>query len=148
MIRHLTEDEIPLTKECAFGFFKESGLPGELQFDYWIGRWQSIISELDIGTILVYESDGRVQGTLGGLCVRCSMTGQLEAIEAFWYIMPEARGSVGGIKLLKSFEQWARERGAVRVKMMHLSDLNASRVRDMYLRMGYSPLESAYSKEL
>lgn len=148
MIRELPVEEIERTEECARAFFDESRLPGTLDLTYWNGRWRSIISELDIGAILVYESDNIIKGLLGGLCVRCTMTGDLEAIEAFWYMMPEFRGGIAGIKLIKAFEQWGKDRGALRIKMMHLSDLNAKVMEGIYIRMGYTPLEVAYSKSL
>jgi GNAT superfamily N-acetyltransferase len=148
MIRQLPPTALSLTRDIAFSFFEESQLPGELNFDYWIGRWQSLIIELDMGVIFVYESEGKIKGILGGIAARCSMTGDLEAIEAFWYVYPEVRGKPASIKLLKAFEDWAKERGAARVKMMHLSILNPISMREIYLRMGYSPLESAYSKNL
>lgn len=148
MIRQLDPSEISLTREIAFSFFEESQLPGELDFSYWENRWKSLISELDMGVIFVYESGDKIKGILGGVCVRCTMTADLEAIEAFWYVYPELRGKPGSIKLLKAFEDWARGRGAARIKMMHLSHLNPISMREIYLRMGYSALEVAYSKNL
>lgn len=148
MIRHIIPEELPLTREVAFGFFEESKLPGELDFPYWMDRWESLMVELDIGTILVYEVNGQIKGIIGGVCVRCTMTADLEAVEAFWYVQPECRGGPAGVKLLKAFENWATGRQAVRIKMMHLSGLNADTMRDIYLRMGYSPLEHAYVKEI
>lgn len=148
MIRQITANEVWLTRDCAFGFFSESKLPGELDFDYWMGRWESLIKDLDIGAIFVYESDGKVKGILGGLCVRCTMTGQLEAIESFWYMQNECRGTSAGVRLLKAFEQWAEKKGASRIKMAHLANLNATTMASMYQRLAYDPLEVVYSKEL
>lgn len=148
MIRELPVEQLWLTREIAHSFFAESGLPGTLDFDYWTGRWQQLIKDLDIGVILVYEQDGAIKGILGGLCVRCTMTAQLEAIESFWYVMPEVRGSIGGVKLLKAFEAWAQGRGAQRIKMAYLTHVNPVPTASLYARMGYSSLESCVVKEL
>lgn len=148
MIRPITAEELWLTRACAEGFFKESGLPGELRFDYWMSRWEQLIKDLDIGVILAYFRNGDIKGLLGGLCVPCTMTGQLEAIESFWYVQPEIRGSIAGPKLLKAFEAWAINRGASRIKMAYLTHVNPLPMASMYARMGYSALETAVVKEL
>lgn len=148
MIAPITTETLRDTHDCAFGFFEESQLPGKLNFPYWMGRWQQIF-ELDMGTILAYRVENEVKGLIGGVCVPCTMTGDLEVIEAFWWIRPEFRGvNPAGLRLLFAFEKWAVDRKAVRIKMMHLANLNAAFMRSIYLRMGYQPLEQAYWKSL
>lgn len=148
MIRAITtQEDLWLTRELAQGFFDESKLPGELDFNHWIGQWLKLFS-LDIGGFLVYESDNEIKGMLGGFFVENMMTRSIEAIEAFWYVKENYRGTLIGIKLLKAFENEARKRNAVTVRMAHLSDLNANTMSKMYLRMQYQPLECYYTKEL
>lgn len=146
-VHWLCPGELSLTRELAFAFFSESGLPGQLDFEHWKAQWTKFI-DMGIGKIIAYYDGEKFVGMIGGLCVQCTMTADMEAIEAFWYVQKDKRGTPIGIKLLKSFEKWASQRGAKRVKMMHLSDLNAEMMRDIYLRMGYTPLEQAYSKTL
>src|SRR5687767_11252078 len=107
MIRQLQPDELSLTITVAADFFKESQLPGELNLSHWIKTWRGLIYS-KIGAIFAYfphADSNDVGGILGGLFYPCSMTGQLEALEGFWYVRPEHRGGTGGIKLLKAFEE-------------------------------------------
>lgn len=147
MIRPLLSSEVSLTRELAFGFFRESGLPGKLNFEHWVGQWEKMI-EIGLGVILAYFKDGNIVAMIGGLAAECTMTKEMEAIEAFWYCLPNGRGTPAGIKVLKAFENFWKERGVVRLKMMHLSNLNPEMMEDMYRRMGYVPLERAYFKSL
>lgn len=150
MIRQLSPEELSLTIAVATDFFNESELPGELNLSHWLKTWRSLIYS-KIGSIFAYFPDPNsleVGGILGGLFYPCSMTGQLEALEGFWYVKPEHRGGTGGIKLLKAFEEEGKKRGCARVKMVHLMSLNPEQVASIYERMGYHKLQVNYSKEL
>lgn len=150
MIRKLKPEELSLTIAVASHFFQESKLPGELNLSHWLKTWRGLIYS-GIGAIFAYfpKADSvEVGGILGGLFYPCSMTGQLEALEGFWYVEPDYRGGTGGIKLLKAFEEEGKARGCARVKMVHLSSLNPELVANIYERMGYHKLQVNYSKEL
>jgi GNAT superfamily N-acetyltransferase len=147
MIVHLNKDTILVTRTAANEFFEESQLPGALDFHYWVKRWGEVF-DMKMGTIIAYMNDGELKGFMGALIFPCWMTGHTEALEAFWYVRKPYRGTTIGIKILKEYERWARERGAVRVKMVHLEVINADMLEKIYLRMGYSKLERVYSKEL
>lgn len=146
IIRSLKQSELEWCRKCAEQFFVDSKLPGRLDFHYWVGYWQNLI-HLKIGEVFALVNDCEVLGMLGGVKTRCSMTGDLEAYEMFWYVMPEYRG-VAGVKILKHFENWALQSECKRVKMVHLESINPKEMKDLYLRMGYETLEHAYTKEL
>lgn len=146
-IHWLCPAELSLTRDLAFAFFRESGLPGNLNFTHWKEQWTKFI-DMGIGKIIAFYDGQKFVGMIGGLCVPCTMTAEKEAIEAFWYVQKDHRGTTTGIRLLQAFEKWAKQAGAKRIKMMHLSDLNADMMRNIYLRMGYAPLEQAYWKAL
>jgi len=95
-----------------------------------------------IGRIYVAERKGDVVGMIGGLLFRHPITGEATVSELFWWVEPEHRGI--GIRLLKRAEQWAEEVGAVRMHMV----APTTDVGQMYLRLGYSPLETTYQKAL
>ena len=73
-------------------------------------------------------------------------TGEMLATEFFWFVNPESRGS--GLKLLKVFEKWAKEKGCKKVIMVHLSDSMPEKIRNIYLRFGYKVAETHYIKEV
>lgn len=149
MIYELFKDEISLTRDIAEDFFKETQLPGEFKFEYFVSRWKQVLDS-GLGVMFGYipNKAANIEGFMGGVIGNCMLTSDLEAIEALWYIAPKHRGNGAAIRMLKNFEQWAKERGAVRVKMIHLATLNPKAVAKLYDRMGYAKLETAYSKEL
>lgn len=148
MTIHLQPNEISLTRDAAVEFFFESQLPGKLDFEYWVKRWVNVY-DLGIGTMMADTNDlGTIRGIMGAVCVPCMMTGELECHEAFWFVREQYRGSTAGIALLKAFERWGRDRGAKRAKMVHLESLTPEKLEKLYIKMGYSLLQRAYSKEL
>lgn len=146
-IKQLTPEELPFCFDAASSFFAESKLPGELIFDHWVSQWTAFITQ-DLGSIFACYVKGKIAGILGGFCVRCSMTADMEGIEAFWYIMPENRGGMGGIKILKAYEAWCKSKGAKRMKMACLTDVNCQAMKDLYERMGYSEIQTSFKKEI
>jgi len=109
------------------------------------GAWTALITQ-GSGVIFAYEKDGELVGTIGGVVHRDIYGEALIAVEFFWFIQEEHRGM--GIRLYKTFENWARNRGASSIQMMHLLDLMPEKVGHFYLRQGYEPIETRYSKRL
>ena len=70
------------------------------------------------------------------------------AVELFWFIRKQYRGGRAAVVLLKKFEGWAASKGCRRVTMVHLENDASDGLPKFYMRMGYSPLETHYIKEL
>ncbi len=66
------------------------------------------------------------------------------AKETVWYVTPAARGR-GAIKMLDSYEAWARSVGCVSAGMASLSTNDVS---SLYERRGYSAVETHFMKPL
>jgi GNAT superfamily N-acetyltransferase len=147
MLVKIEPESLSLTKECAEAFFNESKIPGALHFEYWKKRWNEYISN-GIGVIIASMVDGKVIGMIGGLVYPCMMTGRQEAVEAFWYMLPDYRKGTYGIKLLQSFEEWAKFNNAVQMKMIHMAHIDPEKIQSMYERMGYKKIEVGFIKEL
>ena len=96
----------------------------------------------DDGLLLVAARDGEVVGMIGALIFVHHLSGALTAAESFFWVNPDARGC--GVRLLRAFERWARTRGATTVQMI----APTPEVEQLYARLGYAPLEVAYTKEL
>lgn len=92
--------------------------------------------------LLVIDSNGSLLGMLGMVFFPHFLSGEVIAIEVFWWLEPEHRGE--GKKLLKAAEGLARERGAKRMQMIAPNE----RVGILYKRIGYTFVESAYQKTL
>lgn len=95
------------------------------------------------GTVIfVAERDGVLIGMLGGGLFTHPLAGSLYAGELFWWVDPDARGA--GLRLLRSFERWARAHGAVCLQMV----APTPDVEQLYTRLAFTQVETTYQKEL
>ena len=104
---------------------------------------------IEHGVILLAEHDGNAIGMLMGIMnpiwfapsTRC-------AVELAWWIEPEHRGGMHAIRLVKAFEDWAKEQGAAMVTMCDLVVDGQPPVGDIIVRLGYVPTERTFVKGL
>jgi GNAT superfamily N-acetyltransferase len=94
------------------------------------------------GGLLVAERGGTLVGMLGFVVFPHFISGEQTASEAFWWVEPEYRGE--GIKLLREAEKCARNAGAEKMAMIAPNE----RVANLYKRLGYEFVESAYQRTL
>lgn len=144
-LRPVKREELPQIPAIGVAFFKEASLPGEMRHDVFVRNWE-IYFDLNIGVMLGLFDGGKCTGVLGGLILPDPNDGELVASELFWYVLKEHR--IGGIRLLKAFEEHAKVRGAKRITMVHLLQENAEKLGRYYQKNGYSPIECHYIKQL
>jgi len=144
-IRLCTTDDLPVVADIGKLFFEEGKLPGKLIPEVFIRTWESFLTS-GAGGILLLENDGAAIGMLGFLKYPDINDGETVMSETFWYVKPDQRG--GGLRLLKRFEDIAREQGAKRVIMAHLKNLMPAELEHLYVRRGYKPTETNYLKVL
>ncbi len=128
-------------------FFSECGLPGSFKFEAFIHNW-TLFLQTNIGAMWTMAKGEKVVGLLGGILAPDMNDGELMAMETFWYVHPDHRNSIESVRLLMTFEIWAREMGAKRVMMAHLLSSMPEKLAAYYERRGYRPLEINYIKEL
>lgn len=145
LIRPLQPDEVPVLLEGARMFFDEGKLPGKLNEASFVEGWQKFLAS-GIGILFAAFEGDKFCGAIGGSVFGDFPTGDLVATEFFWYTLPGKRGS--GLRLLRAFEDESRRRGAKRIAMIHLADLNDEVMGKMYERLGYRLGEKIYFKTL
>ena len=97
--------------------------------------------------IRLLDENDEPRGGLGGIVTPDLNTGELMAIEQFWYVDRQARGR--GLLLLTAFEDWAMSQNAVRVIIGHIWDEDRGEAwKRLFAMKHYEPLEIHYSKEL
>lgn len=144
-IRHVTTEELPILLEGGESFYKEGGMFGKFRADNFIRGWTRLLE--GTGTIMgMFNEFGDIEGALGGMHYPELNTGEVVAVELFWYMLPGSRGN--GLKLLKAFERWAAEENCDHVAMIHLTTLQPERLGEIYLRLGYELFECHYIKRL
>lgn len=144
--------QIPDLEELAKGliatsFFTECNLPGTFKPIAFLHNWKGIMAN-NLGVMWGYYHKGKVVGILGGLLTPDLMSGEMVATEAFWYVLPKHRKSIWSVKLLFTFELWAKQIGAKRIIMAHLLHAVSAKLSHYYVKRGYRAVEINYVKDL
>lgn len=144
-IRQITRDEACLCLPQARVFFAEGAIPGTLNEEHFVTQIQQFM-DAGIGLFIAAIDDGQVRGAIGGVAYPDFATGDLTAVELFWFVGPEYR--MVGVKLLIAFERLAKDRGCKRIHMVHLVNYSADKLDQFFERRGYRLTEKAFTREL
>lgn len=145
MIRLLRADEIEQAAPLGKAFFEAAKLPGEFSPTKFVRGWQRVIMA-DAGVILGLFEDNVLRGGIGAYITPDSMTEDVVAYEAFFYVDPVFRGKGG--ELMPGLESVLKLKGVTRFWMVHLNDERAPAMRRYYERKGFTLREFLYSKNL
>lgn len=147
MIRFATEDDIQTCVDMGRQFVSEAGMK-EIPFDF--ASAEATIRHLTFSEeccLLVAEDESGVYGMAGAVSNPHFMNHEVRAAqEIFWWLKPEKRGGMAGVRLLSGLESWARDLGCKTLTMICLPI--DSPAETIYARAGYRPLERGYIKEV
>lgn len=135
MIRQATRADMPFLQDVARQFWAIT--------PYCVGEVdpqavEDMVGGLIDGNGVVFRHDhGAIGGFVSPLWMRSDV---LVASELFWWAERD------GLPLLRAFEGWAREQGAVAVNMIGLA--NHERAARIYERRGYAPVETVYRRKV
>lgn len=146
MIRRGTIDDIDALIEMASPFLNYSKYsefteidPDEIAF--------SLCNILDNGVIFVAEIDGKVVGAIVGMMSQFWFSRKTKlAAELAWWVKAEHRKGTVGIRLLTTFEEWAKENGATVVSLSDLKVADIYPAGELYEKLGYVATERAHVK--
>lgn len=103
----------------------------------------------EVGVCLVAAIDGEVVGGIvGALAPLWFAPTCLSATEFAWWVSEEHRGGTAGIKLLRAFEQWAKNKGAAMVSMSDLVIEGATPAGRLFEKLGYTVIERSHVKKV
>lgn len=146
MIRQAILDDLDRLVEMGCDFLSSS--PYGSRVAYSSAHMRDVASRLihsDEGAVFVLESvsAGALVGMIMVFVSAHPLSGETFAHELCWWVDPGYRGSAG-VRLLVKAESWARSKGARALHMVAPSP----GVECLYTRLGYSELETTYTKEL
>ena len=145
MIRKITKDEIPILASLGEEFYKASGLSGSFNMAHFTAQW-TVLLDAGMGVIFVAFDGETPIGVLAGIKTQDLNSGIWQAGEMAWFVTEKHRGQ--GIRLLKTFEAWAKEQGCKRIAMAYLCASMPETVKRIYRLLGYKEIEVTYSKEV
>ena len=111
----------------------------------WESKWKKSI-DAGAGAILALKKSGKIIGGIGMMFFPALEDDVVTCGEAFWYVDEKERG--GGLKLLLKAQKYAKEMGARRMTMIHLSNSMPNRLKGLYERLGFKEIETHYMKEI
>lgn len=93
------------------------------------------------GCVIIAEEMGEIVGVLVGAISGSLFSPAIVAEELMWWIEPEFRGK--GLPMMRMFEKWAKDSGAVMCIMSGFDDLDR-----LYTIRGYKKRSTHYAKEV
>jgi len=147
MIRLATHDDIPALIECGRRFHAEAGVSVPFDADTLRETLAGMIGRHTDSLALVAEHDGKVCGCMAVVKFAHYFAAASSALELYWYMAPERRGSGDAVRMLRLAEDWARTVGCATLVMVALS-MAGSPAANLYGRTGYRPMETHFVKEL
>lgn len=141
-IRDATYDDVGQLVQLGFEFVATSEYRDLLQPDEDAVAL-TMRRLIEGGVVFVAEEGEAIVGMLGMGLFAHPFTGRVTAGEMFWFVKPDARGSIG-IRLLRRATQWAEDHGAVSIQMVAPNE-DVARIYD---RLGYRKVETSYQRAL
>lgn len=108
----------------------------------------AITVQQEDGCLLLAYSDNEPVGLLWGWSHPLPWSKAKLAYDTILYVVPEKRKSAVGVRLMKAWEEWAKEQGAVEVQISIASGIHEEETCRFYERMGYSYIGQQFRKEL
>lgn len=90
------------------------------------------------GCVFLAEKDGVVIGGIAGTALPHWASDDILADEASFFMLPEARGSMAGVRLIGALKEWAGARGAKWLNAGTSTGLDPERTAGLYERLGFS----------
>lgn len=145
-VKPLCRFRLRALKEGAEEFYASSRFLTKFDIDKFVTFWKNAI-ESGVGIVLVALEDDEIIGAIAGMKYEEPYTGEVSVQEFFWFVRPGHRG-MAGVRLYKAFEDWAREKKATVLRMVHLLDSMPEKLERFYGHQGFVAVEKLYSKDL
>lgn len=107
---------------------------------------QTIVS--DEGCFLLAYDEGKPVGFLWGGCHSLPWSKAKLAVDTILYVVPESRSTSVGYRLMKEWEEWATNQGAVEVQISIASGIHEEKSITFFNKLGYSHTGTQYRKEI
>ena len=140
-------DAIAVTDLCEE--FHGASYQKTVPFDWDIMvEWVSDRIDDDGSLVLGAWSGSDLVGCVIGLTFVPPYSERVVAGDYIWYVRPEYRGGMVGVRLLRMFEDWAVDAGAVQILTGATSGINSKRAAALLERLGFVPTGTALYKDV
>lgn len=147
VIRPVMLEDLPKCLPFGQAFMTEKQVPGRFSPETFLKAWTSFLASGQ-GIIYGLWNGEDLAGGLGGFVYPDLNTGETCAIEAFWYVGKDDRGTTWPVRLVHAFRKWGKKHGATRFRMIHLlmegEDPSTVKLAGYYQKIGLRPIEVVY----
>jgi len=146
--RLATERDVPAVTDLCQEFHGLS-YQRSVPFDWDVmGDWVSDRVS-DSGSLVAGAWRGNdLVGSVIGLTFVPPYSNRVVAGDFIWYVRPEYRGGMTGVRLMRMFENWARDVGAVQILTGATSGIKSERGAALLERLGFVPTGTSVYKDL
>lgn len=146
--RLATERDVPAVTDLCQEFHGLS-YQRSVPFDWDVmGDWVSDRVSDDGSLVVGAWSGDCLVGSVIGLTFVPPYSNRVVAGDYIWYVKPEYRGGMTGIRLLRMFEDWALDVGAVQILTGATSGIKSERAALLLERLGFVPTGTALYKDV
>ena len=140
-------DAIAVTDLCEE--FHGASYQKTVPFDWDIMvEWVSDRIDDDGSLVLGAWSGSDLVGCVIGLTFVPPYSERVVAGDFIWYVKPEHRGGMVGVRLMKMFENWAVDAGAAQILTGATSGIKSERGAALLERLGFVPTGTSVYKDL
>ena len=144
-VRKATPDDAFDVLMLAHQFAKEAPAGFKFSKDKVESFFDRVLADPTM-VLFVSEDEDGIGGFIVGLYTDHAFNDAKMAAELGWFMTKDKRGGTQAIRLVKAFEQWAKDIGAEYVAMCDIIGL--SDLANLYDRSGYSLTERTFMKEI
>lgn len=148
-VREATLDDLPYIINLAGQMHAESRYRRTTFLPARLGHVAAGLIASPDGFAVVAEKDGEIIGTMLAQVMREPwFAAEPVAYEYGVYVTPEHRGNHAAARMVRMFDTWAQERGAVLIDLGISTGINDERTGAFYARLGFTLAGFLYSKEV
>ncbi len=136
-IRPATLDDLDVLMDIGEAMHKESPRFSRMTYSH-AKVLQTFIDLInaDCGLIVVAEQDGEIIGGIAAMATPHWFSHDLMASDLALFILPEHRGGMTAVRLIKHYIAWAGEKGAVITQMGISTGVHAEETAAMFSAVG------------
>ena len=146
MIRQMISDDIEALTSIGAAMHLESNYKHtEYSADKCRALGENIIASPRL-VGLVSEIDGEINGFFIGFVNEHYFSDTLMASDLLLYVVPEYRNGLSGVRLIKSYIEWAKESGVEsgNIQLGQTAGIDPAVVDRLYKKLGFHPSGTIY----
>ncbi len=99
--------------------------------------WHLITLKPDAFCAFVAEKEERIIGLFIGVCQEHWFGNDKVSCDLALFVTKEERGGTAAVRLIKAYEQWARDVGAAEIHIGTSTNVNSERITKLFEKMGF-----------